>query len=49
MFDFYQAMIELLDDYYGNSRDDDHKKEISDFIESNILEIREIIYSTIGG
>jgi hypothetical protein len=34
----------LLDDYYGNTRDDSHKEEIIDFIESNIWGIAGIFH-----
>ena len=39
MADFEQDMMEILDDYYGESRNIDHKEEIISFIGSKALEI----------
>lgn len=38
-----EKLMELLDEYYGNCRDIDHKEEIVDFIENNTDEIIKII------
>ena len=34
-----EKLINLLNEYYGDTRDDSHKEEIADFIESNIYSI----------
>jgi hypothetical protein len=38
-----EKLKKLLDDYYGDHRNDDHKEEIIAFIESNQLEIFDIL------
>lgn len=48
MFDFEQAMMKILNDYYGEHRNSDHKEEIVSFIDSNALEIRNVINKMIG-
>ena len=34
MFDMEGKLMVILNDYYGNQRDDQHKEEIADFIEA---------------
>ena len=43
MFEFENQMMSLLDEYYGDSKDFDQKKDIVDFIETYSLEIRDVI------
>lgn len=38
-----ERLMPILDDYYGDSRNYDHKKEIIDFIETRAEEIAYII------
>ena len=35
--------MELLNKYYGDARNENHKREICDFIESNYYEIKQIM------
>ena len=43
-----EEIIELLNEYYGNSRNIEHKEEIADFIESNTFELFKILNEEIG-
>jgi len=36
-----EKLMEMLNDYYGNSRDEDYKEEICDFIEIRFYDIEE--------
>jgi len=38
-----KLLIKLLDDYYGDYKDDSHKKEVAEFIMSCYHEIYELI------
>jgi len=38
-----EKLMELLNDYYGDSRSDDHKEEIADFIRGYSYELLEIL------
>ena len=40
-----ETLMELLDDYYGDSKDQDHKEEICEFIENYCYDIKAIIES----
>jgi hypothetical protein len=40
-----EKLMKLLNDYYGNSRDENHKEEICDFIEGYYEGIKEIMES----
>lgn len=42
IMDEKEKLMKLLNEYYGDHRDDSHKEEIVDFIESNILDIASI-------
>ena len=38
-----EKLIKILDEYYGESRSDDHKEEVAEFIDSNLDVIFEIM------
>lgn len=38
-----EEILGLLEDYYGTSRDDSHKEEIADFVESYYEDIKRIM------
>jgi hypothetical protein len=38
--DIRDELKSMLDDHYGNCRNDEHKEEIIDFLESNIEAIK---------
>jgi len=38
-----EKLLKLLDEYYGNGRNDSHKEEVADFIISNVFQIVSIL------
>jgi len=41
--DLKTRVMKVLHDYYGGSRDDSHKEEIADFIETRGMELLDIL------
>lgn len=47
MIEFREKMMALLNEYYGESRDEAHKEEIIDFLEANANQVHDILWTEI--